>query len=84
MGDSEEPEHHLKRDLSALDLTVFGVGVINGTGTFLLTGLAAKELIGWDLALELALGGSRGSPSAEQWSGHGLGADSPHGGVSQL
>ena len=30
--DTDEPEHQLKRHLSALDLTVFGVGVIIGTG----------------------------------------------------
>ncbi|NEE15688.1 amino acid permease, partial [Streptomyces sp. SID7499] len=41
--DTEEPEHALKKSLSALDLTVFGVGVIIGTGIFVLTGQVAKE-----------------------------------------
>ena len=41
--DTEEPEHQLKKELSALDLTVFGVGVIIGTGIFVLTGVAANS-----------------------------------------
>ncbi|WP_327243774.1 amino acid permease [Streptomyces sp. NBC_01320] len=44
--DTEEPEHGLKKSLSALDLTVFGVGVIIGTGIFVLTGKVAKETAG--------------------------------------
>ncbi|WP_369263117.1 amino acid permease [Streptomyces sp. R35] len=44
--DTEEPEHALKKSLSALDLTVFGVGVIIGTGIFVLTGKVAKENAG--------------------------------------
>ena len=39
--DTEEPTHQLRKQLSALDLTVFGVGVIIGTGIFVLTGKAA-------------------------------------------
>ncbi|MGC9538834.1 amino acid permease [Streptomyces sp. UG1] len=44
--DTEEPEHALKKSLSALDLTVFGVGVIIGTGIFVLTGTVAKNNAG--------------------------------------
>ncbi|MGI9002928.1 MAG: amino acid permease [Pseudonocardia sp.] len=44
--DTEEPEHALKKELSALDLTVFGVGVIIGTGIFVLTGVAANGTAG--------------------------------------
>ena len=44
--DTEEPEHALKKSLSALDLTVFGVGVIIGTGIFVLTGTVAKKNAG--------------------------------------
>ncbi|MFJ3336549.1 amino acid permease [Streptomyces sp. NPDC086766] len=44
--DTEEPEHALRKSLSALDLTVFGVGVIIGTGIFVLTGKVAKENAG--------------------------------------
>ena len=39
--ETDEPGHRLKRNLSALDLTVFGVGVIVGTGIFVLTGQQA-------------------------------------------
>jgi basic amino acid/polyamine antiporter, APA family len=42
--DTEEPEHQLRKDLSALDLTVFGIGVIIGTGIFVLTGIAAATV----------------------------------------
>jgi APA family basic amino acid/polyamine antiporter len=38
--DTEESEHQLKKDLSAWDLTVLGIGVIIGTGIFVLTGIA--------------------------------------------
>ncbi|MCZ4121799.1 amino acid permease [Streptomyces sp. H39-S7] len=51
MRDTEEPEHQLKRSLSALDLTVFGVGVIIGTGIFVLTGTVAKNNAGPAVAL---------------------------------
>lgn len=49
--DTEEPEHQLKRELSALDLTVFGIGVIVGTGIFVLTGKVAKVNAGPAVAL---------------------------------
>ncbi|MEV5407608.1 amino acid permease [Thermopolyspora sp. NPDC052614] len=44
--DTEDPRHRLRRSLSALDLTVFGVGVIVGTGIFVLTGRVARENAG--------------------------------------
>src|SRR3954467_15657141 len=44
--DTEEPGHKLRRELSALDLTVFGVGVVIGTGIFVLTGEAAGATAG--------------------------------------
>nr|BFE81514.1 hypothetical protein GCM10020093_041150 [Planobispora longispora] len=49
--DTEAPEHRLKKDLTALDLTVFGIGVIVGTGIFVLTGRVAKETAGPAVAL---------------------------------
>ncbi|MFJ9349385.1 amino acid permease [Streptomyces sp. NPDC101237] len=55
--DTEEPEHALKKSLSALDLTVFGVGVIIGTGIFVLTGTAAKNTAGPAVALSFAVAG---------------------------
>ncbi|MGW4031133.1 amino acid permease [Streptomyces sp. NPDC004838] len=55
--DTEEPEHALKRSLSALDLTVFGVGVIIGTGIFVLTGAVAKQNAGPATALAFVTAG---------------------------
>ncbi|MFD4635039.1 amino acid permease [Streptomyces sp. NPDC058284] len=55
--DTEEPEHALKKSLSALDLTVFGVGVIIGTGIFVLTGKIAKETAGPSVALAFVAAG---------------------------
>ena len=53
--DTEEPEHRLKKELSALDLTVFGVGVIIGTGIFVLTGVAANGTAGPAVALSFVV-----------------------------
>lgn len=55
--DTEEPEHALKKSLSALDLTVFGVGVIIGTGIFVLTGAVAKDNAGPATALAFVAAG---------------------------
>ncbi|MEU5979365.1 amino acid permease [Streptomyces sp. NPDC047315] len=55
--DTEEPEHALKKSLSALDLTVFGVGVIIGTGIFVLTGAVAKENAGPATAIAFVVAG---------------------------
>ncbi|MCM2387082.1 amino acid permease [Streptomyces albipurpureus] len=55
--DTEEPEHALSRSLSALDLTVFGVGVIIGTGIFVLTGAVAKQNAGPATAIAFAVAG---------------------------
>ncbi|WP_055494720.1 amino acid permease [Streptomyces sp. TP-A0356] len=55
--DTEEPEHALKKTLSALDLTVFGVGVIIGTGIFVLTGKVAKENAGPAVAVSFVVAG---------------------------
>ena len=53
--DTEEPAHRLRRALSALDLTVFGVGVIIGTGIFVLTGQVARDNAGPAVALSFIL-----------------------------
>ncbi|MFF9134992.1 amino acid permease [Streptomyces sp. NPDC014806] len=57
IADTEEPEHALKKSLSALDLTVFGVGVIIGTGIFVLTGTVAKNNAGPATALAFVVAG---------------------------
>ncbi|MDF3290021.1 amino acid permease [Streptomyces silvisoli] len=55
--DTEEPEHALRKSLSALDLTVFGVGVIIGTGIFVLTGQVARSYAGPAVALSFVAAG---------------------------
>jgi APA family basic amino acid/polyamine antiporter len=55
--DTEEPEHALKKSLSAVDLTVFGVGVIIGTGIFVLTGTVAKNNAGPAVSLAFVAAG---------------------------
>lgn len=55
--DTEEPEHALKKSLSALDLTVFGIGVVIGTGIFVLTGTVAKDNAGPATALAFVVAG---------------------------
>ncbi|MFG2680810.1 amino acid permease [Streptomyces sp. NPDC048392] len=55
--DTEEPEHALKKSLSALDLTVFGIGVVIGTGIFVLTGTVAKNNAGPAVALAFVVAG---------------------------
>ncbi|PRY49324.1 amino acid/polyamine/organocation transporter (APC superfamily) [Geodermatophilus tzadiensis] len=55
--DTEEPEHRLKKNLSGLDLAVFGVGVIIGTGIFVLTGEVAKTTAGPAVALSFVIAG---------------------------
>ncbi|MDO5711139.1 MAG: amino acid permease [Micrococcales bacterium] len=46
IAETEESEYALKKRLTALDLTVFGVGVIIGAGIFTLTGRAAATVAG--------------------------------------
>jgi basic amino acid/polyamine antiporter, APA family len=55
--DTDEPEHRLRKHLSGLDLTVFGVGVIIGTGIFVLTGVVAKTTAGPAVAISFVIAG---------------------------
>lgn len=55
--DTEDPEHRLRRRLGPIDLTVFGVGVIVGTGIFVLTGVAAGTAAGPAIALSFVFSG---------------------------
>ena len=41
IAETVEEEYQLKKNLTAVDLTVFGIGVIIGAGIFTLTGRAA-------------------------------------------
>lgn len=55
--DTEEPEHQLKKNLGALDLIVFGVGVCVGAGIFVLTGHAAATNAGPAIVLSFLIAG---------------------------
>ncbi|MDY0909683.1 amino acid permease [Microbacterium sp. CFBP9034] len=55
IADTDEPEFRLKKSLSALDLTVFGIGVVIGAGIFTLTGKAAHEVAGPAIVLSFAV-----------------------------
>ena len=57
IADTEEPEHQLRKQLGPLELTVFGVGVIIGTGIFVLTGEAAGAKAGPAVALSFVFAG---------------------------
>ena len=57
IADTEESEHQLRKELGPVQLTVFGVGVIIGTGIFVLTGEAAGEKAGPAVALSFLFSG---------------------------
>ena len=54
--ETSEPEHQLKKQLSALDLTVFGIGVIIGAGIFTVTGKAAQAYAGPAIVISFVIG----------------------------
>jgi APA family basic amino acid/polyamine antiporter len=53
--DTDEPGARLKKDLSAWDLTVFGVAVVIGAGIFTLTARTAGDLTGPSVSLAFVL-----------------------------
>ncbi len=55
--ETDEPEHTLKKELSAWDLTFFGVGVVIGTGIFVLTGQQAHDNAGPAIVISFVLAG---------------------------
>ncbi len=55
MEDTEDAEFKLKKNLSALDLMVFGIGVIIGAGIFTLTGRAAADYAGPAVVFSFAI-----------------------------
>ncbi|MET0467697.1 MAG: amino acid permease [Aeromicrobium sp.] len=58
IAETDEPEHQLRRDLSARDLMVFGVGVIIGTGIFVLTGQEAHNHAGPAIVISFLIAGA--------------------------
>src|SRR5690349_4320420 len=57
VGDVEHGTKALKRTLSALDLTLLGIGAIIGTGIFVLTGTAAANQAGPAIVVSYCLAG---------------------------
>ena len=55
LADADEPEYQLRRTLSALDLTVFGIGVIVGAGIFTVTGQVARNTAGPAIVLSFII-----------------------------
>jgi APA family basic amino acid/polyamine antiporter len=55
--DAEGGEKSLRRSLSALDLTLLGIGAIIGTGIFVLTGTAAANQAGPAISLSYVMAG---------------------------
>jgi basic amino acid/polyamine antiporter, APA family len=57
VGDAEHGGKALKRTLTALDLTLLGIGAIIGTGIFVLTGTAAANQAGPGIVLSYVIAG---------------------------
>lgn len=57
MKQSDEHGHGLKRTLTALNITLLGIGAIIGTGIFVLTGVAAAKYAGPGLILSFVVAG---------------------------
>ena len=57
VGDVEHGSKALKRTLTAMDLTLLGIGAIIGTGIFVLTGTAAASQAGPAIVLSYVLAG---------------------------
>ncbi|MGV1009193.1 MAG: amino acid permease [Dermatophilaceae bacterium] len=55
IAETDEAEYALKKRLSALDLTVFGIGVIIGAGIFTLTGRAAATVAGPSIVISFVV-----------------------------
>ncbi|MEU5695419.1 amino acid permease [Actinosynnema sp. NPDC020468] len=55
IADTDEPDTRLRKDLTAWDLTVFGVAVVIGAGIFTLTASTAGNLAGPSVSLAFVL-----------------------------
>ena len=55
IADTDEPEYPLKKSLTALDLTIFGGGVVIGAGIFTLTGRVAHQMTGPAIVLSFVV-----------------------------
>ena len=57
VGDAESGSKALKRTLTAMDLTLLGIGAIIGTGIFVLTGTAAANQAGPAIVMSYVMAG---------------------------
>ena len=57
IAETEEPEHRLKKNLGALDLTIFGVGAIIGAGLFVRTAAAIADRAGPSVTIAFIIAG---------------------------
>ncbi|MGV9871145.1 amino acid permease, partial [Rhodococcus koreensis] len=55
IADTDEPDTRLRRELTAKDLTVFGVAVVIGAGIFTLTARTAGNVAGPSISLAFVL-----------------------------
>src|SRR3954468_5093288 len=55
IADTDDPESKLRKNLSALDLTVFGVAVVIGAGIFTLTARTAGDFSGPSVSVAFVL-----------------------------
>src|SRR5437763_16192787 len=55
LQDADDPERHLRRALGPVQLTLIGIGVIIGTGIFVLTGEAAGTIAGPAIAISFGV-----------------------------
>ncbi|QIG44508.1 amino acid permease [Nocardioides anomalus] len=54
---NDDEDHGLKKSLSARDLMGFGIGIVIGTGIFVLTGVEAKNHAGPAITISFAIAG---------------------------
>ncbi|PVZ14896.1 amino acid permease [Actinomycetospora cinnamomea] len=55
IADTDEPDSKLRRDLGALDLTIFGVSVLIGAGIFTITARVAGDITGPSIAISFVI-----------------------------
>ncbi|KAL1914426.1 uncharacterized protein VTP21DRAFT_8878 [Calcarisporiella thermophila] len=67
-GEDGGEENLLKRELSALDLTMVGIGAIIGTGLFVMAGLVAKTRAGPSVTVSFIIAGIASAFSALSYS----------------
>ena len=90
ISDTDEPDTKLRRDITAWDLTVFGVAVVVGAGIFTLTARTAGNLAGPSVSVAFVLAAiacalaalcyaefARGTRFADQLGGCTLGRSHP-------